>query len=115
MTIRLLNSDRLLLSAALSAALLAGCSRMNASTDNNEPVRPGQTSADTVVAHTFPEHRKPLDAAGRSLKVPQGFSVDVFATGIMGASARTPRRCDVGWPASDDPDRRAGPGHRHRR
>ena len=86
MTIRLLNSDCLLLSAALSAALLAGCSRMNASTDNNEPVRPGQTSADTVVAHTFfPEHRKPLDAAGRSLKVPQGFSVDVFATGIMGA------------------------------
>jgi glucose/arabinose dehydrogenase len=86
MTIRPSNSDRLLLSAALSAALLAGCSRMNASTDNNEPVRPGQTSADTVVAHTFfPEHRKPLDAAGRSLKVPQGFSVDVFATGIMGA------------------------------
>ena len=59
---------------------------MNASTDNNEPVRPGQTSADTVVAHTFfPEHRKPPNDVGHALKVPQGFSIDVFATGINGA------------------------------
>src|SRR4029079_15588096 len=45
-----------------------------------------QTSADTVVAHTFfPEHRKPADDAGRALKAPQGFLVDVFAMGISGA------------------------------
>ena len=74
------------LSAICSAALAAGCSGMNASTDSNEPVRPGQTSADTVVAHAFfPEHRKPSAGAAHALRVPQGFSVDVFAMGISGA------------------------------
>lgn len=59
---------------------------MKASTDDNAPVRPGQTSADTVVAHTFfPEHRKPASDAARALKAPQGFSADVFAMGITGA------------------------------
>jgi len=79
-------SRRVWLSAACSAALAAGCSGMNASTDTNEPIRSGQTSTDTVVAHTFfPEHRKPAADMNHALRVPPGFSVDVFAIGINGA------------------------------
>jgi len=86
MTFQTSHPRRVLLSAACGAALVAGCSRMNASTDSNEPLRPGQTSADTVVAHTFfPEHRRAPADATHALKVPQGFSVDVFAMGLSGA------------------------------
>jgi glucose/arabinose dehydrogenase len=58
---------------------------MNASSDNTGPAPLGQTSADTVVAHTFfPEHRRP-PADAHTLRAPQGFSIDVFATGVNGA------------------------------
>lgn len=69
------------------AVLLSGCSRIDASTtESSEPVGPGQTSADTIVAHTFfPEHRMTPSNPGRALHVPQGFAVNVFATGITGA------------------------------
>ena len=69
------------------AVLLSGCSRIDASTtESSEPVGPGQTSADTIVAHTFfPEHRMTPPNPGRALRAPEGFGVDVFAIGVTGA------------------------------
>ena len=56
------------------------------STTNNAPPGAGQTSSDTVVAHTFfPEHRQTPDDVTRLLHVPNGFVVDVVATGLSGA------------------------------
>ena len=62
---------------------MSGCSRTQAS---SEPVGPGDSTADTVVAHTFfPEHRQTPEDAVRSLHVPDNFTVDVFAAGVPGA------------------------------
>ncbi len=77
---------RFLLGVMCSAVLFTGCSRIRASNGSDEPVGPGETSADTVIAHTFfPEHRTPPSDSGHSLRVPQGFSVNVFASGLAGA------------------------------
>ncbi len=63
-------------------AAASGCSRMQAS---SAPVGPGQSSADTVVAHAFfPEHRRTPDDAARALHAPNGFSVEVVSTGVDG-------------------------------
>ena len=76
----------LLLSVACMSALVAGCSRINASNGGSDSVAPGATSADTVVAHTFfPEHRRAPDDVTNVLHVPAGFAVDAFAEGISGA------------------------------
>jgi glucose/arabinose dehydrogenase len=73
------------LSAAALSASIGACTRTHASA-GNDPVGPGESSSDTVVAHTFfPEHRQPPANIATSLKAPGGFMVDVFASGLPGA------------------------------
>ncbi len=86
MSCRKARPCRLAITIAGCVVVLSGCSPMNASTDSSEPVRPGQTSADTVQVHTFfPEHRSSASDASHVLHVPRGFTVDVLAMGITGA------------------------------
>jgi glucose/arabinose dehydrogenase len=69
----------------LSLACALGCARTNASS-GNDPLGPGESSADTVLAHTFfPEHRDAPSDIQRQLHVSDGFSVGVAATGLAGA------------------------------
>src|SRR5262245_21439083 len=80
------NARLSLLSVVCASSLLVGCSRINASNGGGDPVAPGATSADTVVAHTFfPEHRGVPENVTSMLHAPRGFSVDVFASGVSGA------------------------------
>jgi len=52
---------------------------------NNDRAGPGPRSSNTVVTHTyFPEHRHTPDHVTSFLHVPDGFAVDVFATGLPG-------------------------------
>jgi glucose/arabinose dehydrogenase len=84
MTAMFRASFSLMLSAVVVSAM-AACSGTNAST-SNDPVGPGERTADTVIAHTsFPEHRRPPNDVTRELQAPAGFTVEVFATGLPGA------------------------------
>src|ERR1051325_2945045 len=73
-------------SAVLFTACVAGCAQTHAHpSSDRDPIGPGESSSDTVVAHTFfPEHRGAPGDPSKTLHVPDGFTVNVFASGLPG-------------------------------